>query len=125
MAWKSKSQRSVTLSSSKTEWSTFSEAFEDIIFILKLLKMIKIKVSFPIIVRVNNTGAIFMGENLPTSLQTNHVDISTKYVCEYVEDGIEKIIFVRPEDNTYETMTKNIHGNLYDKHSSQLIVARL
>ena len=84
MAWRSKAQRSVTLSRSKTEWVNLSKAVKDIIFIIQLLQMMKVKVRFPVIVRVDNTGAIFMGKNVTMSLQTKHVDIHTKYVHEYV-----------------------------------------
>ena len=41
-----------------------------------------------------------------TTSRTKHVDIRTKYVHEYKEDGVMKIIFVKPEDNTSDIMTK-------------------
>ncbi len=85
---------------------------------IQLLMMMQVKVKFLLIISVNNTGAIFMGKNVTTSLQTKQVDICTKYVHEYVEDGISKIIFVRSEDNTSDIITKNIQGDLCDKHSS-------
>ena len=111
------------LSSSESEWVAPNEAVNEIIFIIQLLKMMQIKVRFPVIVHVENTGAIFMGQNVTTSLQTKRGDICTKYVHEYVEDGIMKIIFVMSEDNTSDIMTKNIHGDLYDK-PSQIVAAR-
>ena len=57
-----------------------SEAGKDIIFILQLLKMMEIKVKFPVIVCVDNAWAIIVGKNVTTSSQTKHVDICTKYV---------------------------------------------
>ena len=65
-----------------------------------------------------------MGNNMTTSLKTKHVESCTKYMSDYVEDGITKIIFDRSEDNISHIMNKNIHGNLYSKHSSQLVAAR-
>ena len=124
MAWGSKTQRSMALSSSEAKWVPLSKAVKDIIFIIQLLKMMKIKVKFPVIVRVDNTEAIFMGKNVTKSLQTKHVDSCTKYVCEYVEDEIMKIVFIWSEDNTSDIMMKNIQGNLCNEHSSQLVVAR-
>ncbi len=78
VAWRYKAQRSVALSSSEAEWVALSEAVKDIIFIIKLLKMMQIKFRFSVIVRVDNTGAIFMGKNVTTSLQTKHIDIFAK-----------------------------------------------
>ena len=121
VAWRSKSHQSVTISSSEAERIALSKDVKDIIFILLLFKMMQVKVKYPVIVHINNSGAIFMENNVTTSLKTEHVNICNKYVHKYVEDGIVKIIFVRSEDNTSDIMTKNIHGNLYDKHSSQLV----
>jgi hypothetical protein len=46
-----------------------------------------IKVKLPIIVRVDNIGAIFMMGNVSTSSRTMHVDVKYQFVQEYVEDG--------------------------------------
>eukprot|EP01083_Nonionella_stella_P004795 13981_1 len=49
---------------------------------------------------------------------TEYVDIRYKYVNEYVEDGVIKIIFVKSGDNDSDIMTKNLGGDLYSKHSN-------
>ena len=85
----------------------------------------RINVKLPVIVRVDNTGAIFMGNNVSTTSRTKHVDIITKYVQEYIEASILKIIFVRSEDNTLDIMTKNVQGDLQDKHSKELVCEEL
>ena len=38
--------------------------------------------------------AIFMASNITTTCHMKHVDIRYKYVNEYVEDGVVKIVFV-------------------------------
>ena len=58
---------------------------------------------------------------LPCLQSTKHVDIRMKYVNEYVEDGIIKIIFVQSGDNDSDIMTKNVNGDLLDKHAGKLI----
>ena len=67
VSWKSKSQRSVTLSSSEAEYVALSEAAKEIKFIAQIIEALGIKVKLPIIVQVNNVGAIFMTENISTS----------------------------------------------------------
>ena len=95
-------------------------------FVIQLLEEgMKIKVQLPVIVRVDNTGTIFMGKNVTTSSRTKHVDIRTKYVREYQEDNIAKIVFVRSDENTSDIMTKNVQGDLYDKHSSELVCPKI
>ena len=55
---------------------------------------------------------------------TEYADIRYKYVNEYVEDGVIKIIFVKSGDNDSDIMTKNLGGDLYSKHSNKLVKER-
>ena len=56
--------------------------------------------------RVDNIGAIFMASNITTTNCTKHVDIRYKYVNEFVEDEIVKIVFVKSADNGSNILTK-------------------
>jgi hypothetical protein len=53
------------------------------------------KLDSPIVVRVDNIGAIFMGANISISQRTKHVDVRAKFVTEMIAEGILKVIFVR------------------------------
>ena len=121
VCWKSKAQRSVTLSSTEAEWIALSEATKEIIFVLQLLESLEIKVNLPITVRVDNTGAISMSKNINTTSGTKHVDVRTKYVNQYCEDGVVKIVFVESANNDADILTKNLGQELHNKHSNKLI----
>ena len=54
----------------------------------------------PLQVRVDNTGTIFMSNNVQTSSHARH--IRSSYVREYVEDGVIRIIFVPTGENDSE-----------------------
>ena len=47
-----------------------------------------------------------------------------RYVREYVEDGIVKIVFVRSEENDSDMMTKNVSSQLHAKHSAKVITKK-
>ena len=81
----------------------------------------KIKIELPIVVNVDNMGAIFMSKNINTSSRSKHIDVRTKYVNEYVEDGKLKIIYVKTEDNDSDLYTKNLGSELHLKHSSKIV----
>ena len=55
---------------------------------------IKISVKYTVTGKVDNGGAIFMANNITTMSLNKHADIRHKYVNEYIEDRIIKIIFV-------------------------------
>jgi hypothetical protein len=122
--WKSKAQKSVTLSSSESEFVSLSEAAKEIKFVVMILESMGIVVTLPIIVRVDNVGAIFMSENASTSSRTRHVDIRYHYVREFVEEGFIRIVFVRSEANISDEFTKNVSGDTYDAHVSEYMSER-
>ena len=55
---------------------------------------------------------------------SQHVDIWYKYVNEYVEDGIVKIIFVKLADNDSNILTKNLSAELHEKHGRKMVVEK-
>ena len=109
------------LSSSEAEYVALSEAAKEIKFIYQILVTMGIKVKTPITVKVDNVGAMFMAENKNTNQRTRHIDIRYNFIREFIEDGFLKIIFVKTADNISDGMTKNISGDLYEKHSPKLV----
>ena len=80
ISWPSKSQKSVSPSSSEAEYIALSEAVKKVVFVVQLLGSMKIAVKYPVMVRVDNLGTIFMASNVTTTCCTRHVDIWCKYV---------------------------------------------
>ena len=121
ISWKSKGMKSVTLSSSEAEYVALSEAAKEVKFVYQVLRSLDLNVKLPIIIRVDNIGAIFMSENVAVSQRTKHVDIRLKFVQEFVFDGFVQIIFVKTGDNDADLFTKNLGGELHQRHARKLI----
>jgi hypothetical protein len=117
--WKSKQQRSVTLSSTEAEYVAVSEVCTEISFAKQVLEFLGMKVELPITVYVDNKGAIFLANNATTGQRTKHIDIRHHYIREHVENGIVVIRFVRSDDNDADLMTKNTSQRLYKKHTEK------
>jgi len=107
--WKSRQQK-VSLSSSEAEIYACSDAAKEIKFVYQILVTMGIKVKLPITVRVDNVGAIFMAENISVSQRTKHIDIRTKFLTEYIDDGFIKIIFVKSKDNLSDGFNEECEG---------------
>ena len=90
-------------------------------FVAQLLENMGLRVDYPITVRVDNVGAIFMAENITTSARTKHIDIRYKFVNEYVGEGGIRIIFVRSIDNRADGFTKNLKEELMIRHNSSML----
>ena len=121
ISWRSKGMKVVALSSTEAEYIALSEASKEIKFIYQVLVSLGFKVKLPIIVRVDNLGAIFMADNISVSQRTKHVDVRYRFVQQYCLDGFIKVIFVKTEENDADLFTKNLDGEKYTKHANKLV----
>jgi hypothetical protein len=121
IAWKSKSGKSVTLSSTEAEYFALSEVAKEVIFVKQLVASMGITIAFPIIIKVDNVGAIYLANNHTTGQHTKHIDIRQHFVREYIEDGILKVVSVKSEENDSDIFTKNTTEEVFNKHSKKLV----
>jgi len=121
IAWRSKAQRSVSLSSSEAEFVSLSEAAKEVKFIAQIIESMGVEIQKPITVYIDNIGAKFMAYNVTTSQRTKHVDIRYHYVREFIQDGFLEVKFVKTTENVSDGFTKNLNGELYDKHKEKFI----
>jgi hypothetical protein len=121
IAWASREQRNVTLSSTEAEYVAVSEVCREILFIAQVMEFLGMTVQKPIVVRVDNIGAIYLANNQTTSQRTKHVDVRYHFVREYIEEGIVEIVFVRSKDNDADVFTKNLDGEAFWRHANKMI----
>ena len=122
ICWKSKQQKSVSLSSAESEYYALSEAAKEIKFIAQILMTMEVPVRIPIICRVDNVGTIFMAENVTATVRTKHIDLRMRYIAQFVEEGFLKIIFVKSEDNLSDGQTKNTSGDVHEQHAPHYVM---
>jgi len=121
ICWCSRGQKGVTLSTTEAEYVACSEVVREILFILYLLRHIKIEVELPISVNVDNIGAIFLAENQNSCDLTKHVDIRYHFIRHYIKEGTILIEFVRSSENNSDIFTKNVTSETFNKHVKKLI----
>ena len=121
MSYKSKGQKLVSLSSSEAELMALSEATKEMIFIYEILTSMGIKVKLPIVGCVDNVGAIFIAENATATPKSKHIDTKAKFVTQYIADGFLRVSFVKTGDNTADVFTKNVSGEILEKHYKEFM----
>ena len=94
ISWKSRGQKTVTLSSSEAEYVAVADVCTDILFIKKILDFLGLKIVLLIKVMCDNVGAIFMAHNSKNSGRTKHINIKYHFIREYIIDGTVQIQFV-------------------------------
>ena len=119
--WRSKQQKTVALSSTEAEFIAASEAIKEVVFVIQVLVSIGIAVETPVVVRVDNMGAVFMSENQSSASRTRHIDTRWHYTRDLVNEKVIKIVFVRTAENKSDVLTKNVPGEIHDRHSDNFV----
>jgi hypothetical protein len=119
VAWKSRAQRSVSLSSTEAECRAISEACAEIMHIKQVLEFLGQKVKLPVVAHVGNVGAICLANNAAATGRMKHVDVRHHHVRERVEDGVAKIVFVKSKGNRSDICTKNTSQGVCEEHARE------
>ena len=110
VVWKSKSMKSVVLSTTEAEYVAVSEVVKEIKFLYQMLRRMEIKVPLPIEVQVDNVGVIWLANNSSVSERTKHVDLRAHFVRDLIKDQVIEINFVKSAENDCDIMTCRILG---------------
>jgi hypothetical protein len=80
-----------------------------------------IQLQFPINIKCDNVGAIYLAKNHCNSQRTKHIDTRKHFVREWVEDDILKNIFTPTLNNTADIFTKNTTEVIFNTHAPNLV----
>ena len=89
VVWKSKSMKSLVLSTTEAEYVVVSEVVKVIKFLYQMLRSMEIKVPLPIKVQVDNVGAIWLANNSSVSERTKYVDLRAHFVRDRIKYRIK------------------------------------
>ena len=106
IAWSSKKQPVVALSTTEAEYVALSAATQEAVWLSRLLSDIKAPPQTPILIKEDNQGTIAVARNPVSHSRTKHIDIKFHYVREALEDGIIDLIYCPTEQMTADILTK-------------------
>ena len=116
IAWKSKNQGHVSLSSCEAEYIAISELVKEVMFVRQIAEDMGTRLKTPIPIFVDNTGAIQMVINNVGTSGVRHVNVRYHYIRELHGDVVV-MEFVKLEENEADMMTKNATKDEFGRHS--------
>jgi hypothetical protein len=122
IAWKAKASNSVTLSSTEAEYIALSEITKEIMFVKQVLEAMRIGMKLPIIVQIDNVGAICLSNNYLLEQRTKQIDVRRHFVQEFVEDGIIETLFVGTNNKDADIHAKNTSEEVFKRHGNKHLV---
>ena len=84
---KSRMQGCVTLSVTEAELVSGTQCAQDMMFIMRVLESIGLQVKKPMILEMDNKGAIDLANNWSVGGRTRHIDVRYHFLRELKEDG--------------------------------------
>ena len=118
---RSSTQKSVTLSVTEAEQAAAVQTAQDMLFVMRILESLGLKVQKPMILKLDNSGAHDLAHNWSIGGRTRHVDVRMHFLRELKEEGLIVCDWVSGEENPADLFTKNLQGPLFNKHASNYV----
>jgi Reverse transcriptase (RNA-dependent DNA polymerase) len=120
VAYKSKTQTSVTCSSSEAEWTAMAHGMRHAVHLRGLLA----ELAFPQQTTTwheDNKGAIRTGSVIGFTGRTKHVDVQLKVTREYIAKGHFSVVYTSTADQLADALTKRLTGPKLQKFVRALL----
>ena len=108
ISWSSKKQSIVSRSSSEAKYRSLAVATADVVWLLQLLRDLRVPLPAPPRILCDNQSAIFMAVNPVTRPRSKHIAIDYHFVRELIANGSLKIGFVPSHLQLADSLTKGV-----------------
>ena len=128
VSWRSKEQKSITFLSLEAAGVALLKVVKELMFVIQLLRSIKILANLSMVLWVDNIAAIFIAGHITPTSCNKLVDNRYKYVYQYVKNWIVKIVFGESAENDIDIFAMNLSWELYSKcakHASNITDKKL
>jgi hypothetical protein len=111
ISWKSKKQGTVALSTCEAEYMSMTLAIQESVFLKQLLSDMKGSDIGPVVLYVDNQGAIALAKNPVHHQRSKHIDIKYHFIREKLQSNVVDVKYVPTEDNVSDIFTKPVLKN--------------
>lgn len=113
---RSATQRHVTLSVTEAEGAAGVTEAQDMLYVANVLESLGLKVQYPMVLELDNKGAVDLANSWSVGGRTRHVDVRMYFLRELKDQGKIVIRHISGEDNDADIFTKNTDRAVFNKH---------
>jgi hypothetical protein len=114
---KSNMRRYTDLSVTESELGGATETAQDMLFVMRILESMGLKVKKPMILYVDNKGAKDLVNNWSVGGRTRHIEVRQYFLRELKEQGIINCVWTAGNGMCSDLFTKNLPRQVYEKHT--------
>lgn len=118
---RSSTQKTVSLSVTEAEQNAGVTTAQDMMFVFRLLEGLGLKVKLPMILEMDNKGAVYLANNWSVGGRTRHIDVKGHYLRELKEQGLLIIRHIPGELNEADICTKNTSRKVFERHVRKFV----
>ncbi|UYV69432.1 hypothetical protein LAZ67_6003595 [Cordylochernes scorpioides] len=110
IAWESKKQQTVALSSTESEYIALCEAGKEAVYLRALLDEMGFGelLNEPTVLKTDNQGAQQLARNPVHHARTKHIDIKWHYIRSICSDGLIEVVHTPTQENVADILTKGL-----------------
>ena len=120
VAYGSKRQHSIALSSTEAEIMSASLCAAEIVYHRGLLRELGADVSKPTVLRIDNRGALELAKDARSCQRSRHIERRYLKIREWVASGEITVEYVPTADNPSDLLTKALDAPTFRRHSDTL-----
>ena len=115
IAWKSRRQPTVALSTTEAEYMATSDATRQAMWIRQILQDLDFDQKQPLVIYNDNTGSVALSRNPVHHDRTKHIAIRHHFIREQVELGTVEILHIPSGENIADILTKPLARELFER----------
>ena len=122
IAWCSKLQTTVAISSMEAEYMAAFFAVQEVVWLRGVLIEMDLDYSQPVPLLIDNQSAIRLAKNPMYHKRSKHIEIKWHWLREKVaERNVVELVYVKSVDNTADIFTKALGLELHNSHQSSIV----
>jgi hypothetical protein len=118
---KSMMQDVPSLSVTESELASATSCAQYLMYVKKYLESIGLEVELPMILEVDNKGAVDLINGYSTTGRTKHIDVRLYWLRDLKEKKIIKVVWCSGKDNEADLFTKNLGAVDFHKYADRLL----
>jgi hypothetical protein len=118
---RSSMQKIVALSVSEAELFAATSNAQDMMYVKRFMESIRLGVHLPMILEVDNKGAVDLVNNLSVGGRTRHIETRQYYLRELKEQGVISVICKAGTRNISDMYTTDLDRRELEKHAAEYV----
>ena len=114
-------QKFVTLSVTEAESAAGVMVAQDMLYVYRLMDSIGLSVELPMLLEMDNKGAVDLANNWSVGGRTRHVDVRNHFLRELKDEGLIMVKHISGDENEAEIFTKNTAASVFNRHIPKFV----